>query len=76
MTPENYAFAESAAFTRSGVNGTRRIRRPVASKIALPIAAADSGGRNRWSAEVRRRPTAARMRPPKGLPGRLYIIFI
>ena len=29
-----------AAFTRSGENGTRRIRTPVASKIALAIAAA------------------------------------
>ena len=32
--------AASAAFTRSGVNGTSRMRAPVASKIALPIAAA------------------------------------
>jgi hypothetical protein len=32
--------AASAAFTRSGVNGTVRMRAPVASKIALPIAAA------------------------------------
>jgi hypothetical protein len=31
---------ESAAFTRSGVNGSRRKRAPVASKIALPSAAA------------------------------------
>jgi hypothetical protein len=30
----------SARFTRSGVKGTSRIRTPVASKIALPIAAA------------------------------------
>jgi hypothetical protein len=30
----------NAAFTRSGVNGTSRMRTPVASKIALPTAAA------------------------------------
>jgi len=30
---------DSAAFTRSGENGTRRMRTPVASKIALAIAA-------------------------------------
>jgi Amidohydrolase family len=34
------ARAASAVFTRSGVNGTVRTRAPVASKIALPIAAA------------------------------------
>jgi len=32
--------AASADFTRSGENGTRRMRTPVASKIALAIAAA------------------------------------
>ena len=32
--------AASAALTRSGVNGTWRIRAPVASKMALPSAAA------------------------------------
>ena len=31
---------DSAAFTRSGENGTRRMRTPVASKIALAMAAA------------------------------------
>ena len=31
---------DSACFTRSGENGTRRMRTPVASKIALAIAAA------------------------------------
>src|SRR4029453_9200800 len=31
---------DRAAFTRSGENGTRRMRTPVASKIALAIAAA------------------------------------
>ena len=31
---------DNAAFTRSGENGTRRMRTPVASKIALAIAAA------------------------------------
>ena len=34
------ARCASAAFTRSGVNGTSRRRTPVASKIALPTAAA------------------------------------
>jgi len=34
------ALAASAALTRSAVNGTVRRRAPVASKIALPIAAA------------------------------------
>ena len=31
---------DSACFTRSGENGTRRMRTPVASKMALAIAAA------------------------------------
>lgn len=31
---------ENAAFTRSGENGTRRMRTPVASKMALAMAAA------------------------------------
>jgi hypothetical protein len=31
---------DSAAFTRSGENGTRRMRTPVASKMAFAIAAA------------------------------------
>ena len=35
-----YDLAASAALTRSGVNGTSRMRAPVASKIALPIAPA------------------------------------
>src|SRR5215475_9921261 len=34
------AVYDMAARTRSGVNGTRRMRTPVASKIALAIAAA------------------------------------
>ena len=34
------AAYDSACFTRSGENGTRRMRTPVASKIALAIAAA------------------------------------
>src|ERR1700686_4157262 len=47
-----------AAFTRSGENGTRRSRTPVASKIALAIAAATGrldgspapeGGISEWS---------------------------
>ena len=33
-------FSASAAFTRSGLNGTVRIRAPVASKIVLAIAGA------------------------------------
>ena len=37
MRAEHY---DSACFTRSGENGTRRMRTPVASKIALAIAAA------------------------------------
>ena len=36
----HYVRDDSTAFTRSGVNGTSRMRAPVASKIALPIAAA------------------------------------
>ena len=40
LSSDSYARAASAAFTRSGVNGTSRRRAPVASKIALPIAAA------------------------------------
>jgi hypothetical protein len=35
-----YVRDPRAAFTRSGVNGTSRMRTPVASKMALPIAAA------------------------------------
>ena len=38
--PRPYERELIAAFTRSGVNGTSRMRAPVASKIALPIAAA------------------------------------
>src|SRR3954447_9038804 len=34
------AVYDSACFTRSGENGTRRIRTPVASKMALAMAAA------------------------------------
>src|SRR5215471_9957138 len=34
------AYDDSAPFTRSGENGTRRMRTPVASKIAFAIAAA------------------------------------
>ena len=37
---QRWLFYENAAFTRSGENGTRRIRTPVASKMALAIAAA------------------------------------
>ena len=37
----------SAAFTRSGVIGTRRMRTPVASKIALAMAAAPCASRAR-----------------------------
>ena len=37
MTAER---SDSACFTRSGENGTRRMRTPVASKIALAMAAA------------------------------------
>jgi NAD(P)-dependent dehydrogenase (short-subunit alcohol dehydrogenase family) len=36
----HYVRNPIAAFTRSGVNGTSRTRAPVASKMALPIAAA------------------------------------
>lgn len=35
-----FIYALKAAFTRSGVNGNSRIRRPVASATAFAIAAA------------------------------------
>ena len=38
--PHKFTTASRAAFTRSGVKGTSRSRAPVASKIALPMAAA------------------------------------
>ena len=41
MTKRAGNFYDSACFTRSGVNGARRMRTPVASKIALAIAAGD-----------------------------------
>ena len=47
---------DSACFTRSGENGTRRMRTPVASKIALAIAAAT--GR----IAARRRPVGGNLR--------------
>src|SRR5580704_4472859 len=48
----------NAAFTRSGVNGTRRSRTPVASNTALPMAAGSG-------------PTAISAAPDGGSSGRL-----
>ena len=62
-----YCFiTASAALTRSGVNGTSRMRAPVASKIALPIAGGDDRDRRLARAGRLGRPVgrSARSRSP------------